>query len=63
MTIFSENPLPSGSEDEDLYGPPEPLDPKGIRPDLNLDHLQKQVQGVQTFLAQEREKKKNSITK
>lgn len=37
--------------------PPQPPDEKGTRPLLDREHVNRQVRGVQTFLAAERERK------
>ena len=37
--------------------PPEPRDPISIRPPLDLPHVIRQVNGIQTFLAGERARK------
>jgi hypothetical protein len=37
--------------DSTILPPPEPRDPKGTRPALDLAHLARQVRGVQTVCA------------
>ena len=43
---------------DNVLPPPQPPDEKGTRPPLDREHVNRQIRGVQTFLAQERERKR-----
>jgi hypothetical protein len=44
--------------DSTILPPPEPRDPKGTRPALDLVHLARQVRGIQQFVVGEMERKR-----
>ena len=45
---------------DDRLPPPEPPDAKGTRPELNLPHVVRQVNDIQRFLREDRERVKKT---
>lgn len=55
--MIERGPMPDHHSMVEDLTPPEPRDEAATRPPLDLPHVQNQVRGIQTFLAQERRRR------